>query len=197
MQENLSKKGSNPDLESSSDEFLIRRFNETGDNKAFEMLVGRNQKVARNILFSVLNGNVEDIKDAEQEILMALMDGLKNFRFSSSFKTFYYRFCRNKAIDFIKKKKRERKVFSMSNIEDMGSTATPEDGYIEDEKIENFYEILNSLNELDRSLILLKDIENLSLEEISKTCSIPVGTVKSKLHRARIKVKEKLKEVYL
>ena len=72
-------------------------------------LVERHLPRIRRLLAALLNGSAEDMADAEQEILVGLWVGLDRFRFASSFRTFLYRFCRNKAIDLLRREGRHRR----------------------------------------------------------------------------------------
>ena len=87
------------------DEILIKRFTGSGDRLAFQVLVERHIGSLRKFLFTLFRGCREDIEDAEQEILMSLFMGLTNFKFRSSFKTYFYRLSKNRAIDILRKKK--------------------------------------------------------------------------------------------
>ena len=73
----------------------------------------------RRLLFGLFRGHREDMEDAEQEILLALYRSLSGFRFESGFKTYLYRFTRNKAIDIIRKKKRDRTVLQRWKVHQM------------------------------------------------------------------------------
>ena len=97
-------------MSAEADETLIRLFADTGDDRAFAEIVTRHRSGIRRILYSVLNGNAEEISEVEQDVLVALSRSLPKFEFRASFKTWLYRFCRNKAIDFLRKKGRERKT---------------------------------------------------------------------------------------
>ena len=97
-------------MENNSDDEtrLIKQFLESKDNGAFIELVTKYIPGIRRILYAILNGNREDVEDAEQEFIMALFKTLPYFNFKSSFKTYIYRIAKNKAIDVVRKKCEKR-----------------------------------------------------------------------------------------
>ncbi|MCK5674403.1 MAG: RNA polymerase sigma factor [Spirochaetales bacterium] len=178
-----------------SDEVCILNFSKLNDESAFNCLVKRYSKSIRRIIYTVIRGSEEDLEDVEQEVLMALYNGLPKFSFKSSFSTYLYRMCRNKSIDFLRKNKRKKEEIEQAfNYSETSDKNTPESIYMN--KLEK-NSILNSifqLNEKDRSILLMKDVEDLSLVEIAGIFNKPVGTIKSRLHRARKKAAEKILE---
>jgi RNA polymerase sigma-70 factor (ECF subfamily) len=132
------------------------------------------------------------MEDVEQDVLLALIDSLPRFRFDSAFKTYLYRLCRNKAIDFLRKKRRERAL-----LDRLASQASPPPDPEEEAVVRRSHQRalseLLSLPEPERSLILLKDVQGLTVDEVSFIMGIPRGTVKSRLHRTRAKVVRRLK----
>lgn len=174
-----------------SDEVCILNFSKLNDEAAFNCLVNRYSKSIRRIIYTVTRGSDEDLEDVEQEVLMALYKGLSKFSFKSSFSTYLYRMCRNKSIDFLRRNKRKTKeIEDAFNYSEVSDSNTPESIYM-NKIIKNsiFYSIFQ-LNEKDRSILLMKDVENLSLVEIASIFHKPVGTIKSRLHRARKKAAE-------
>lgn len=140
------------------------------------------------MLFVILHGNYEDINDVSQNILMSLYLSLKQFKFKSSFKTYLYRFIKNKAIDFIRKQTGLKKVVVKIRQENHKTQIDPELEYLRKEVKSDLYYFLFKLNEEDRILIYLKDIEGKSITEIAEIMKKKSGTVKSGIHRARNKL---------
>ena len=159
------------------DEILIKRFTDSGDRLAFQVLVERHIGSLRKFLFTLFRGCREDMEDAEQEILMSLFMGLKNFKFRSSFKTYFYRLSKNRAIDILRRKKRE-KIFGFKT-DDLREKAS-ETGRPEEELLKN-----DCRNKIVEALFGLETEEGLSIKTISSILGIPEGTVKSRLHRLR------------
>jgi RNA polymerase sigma-70 factor, ECF subfamily len=178
-----------------SDEVCIRNFCRLNDEAAFNCLVNRYAKSIRRIIYTVIRDPKEDIEDVEQEVLLALYNSLPKFSFRSSFSTYLFRMCRNKAIDFARKRKRNFTVNGriLENQETADSN-TPETLYINEITKTNILNAVFQLKERDRSLIIMKDVENLSIDEIAGIFQKPTGTIKSRLHRARKKAAEKILE---
>jgi RNA polymerase sigma-70 factor, ECF subfamily len=173
-----------------SDEDLIRRFVETGAQAAFVDLMNRHLLSMRRVLYGVLNGNREDMADVEQDILVALCTQLARFRFQSSFSTYLHRFTRNKAIDFVRAQGRRRRLPTLL-VERLDERDAGEDRSLDRIVIQ---QVLAALPERDRILFVLKEIEGRPLEEISSVTGQPVGTIKSRLFRARKRMLRMLEE---
>jgi RNA polymerase sigma-70 factor (ECF subfamily) len=167
-----------------TDRELIVEYRDTGDEGAFNLLVSRHRSFIRKVLFGVFGRWDEHAEDAEQEVLIALSTTLHRFRFESSFLTFLYRLTRTKGIDQLRILKKRRSVFGSEALErENGRALTPE-GIDDDDRI-FLYTILGRLRESERSILLLKDIEGFTIEQIAELMNIPAGTAKSRIHRAR------------
>ena len=178
-----------------SDEVCILNFCRLNDEAAFSYLVNRHEKSIRRIIYTIIRGPEEDLEDVEQEILLALYRGLPRFSFKSSFSTYLFRMCRNKSIDFLRKRARHLTTSEQNpGYIKAADNNTPETLYINKEDNRNILKVILGLSEKDRSIIMLKDVENLSINEIARIFKRPAGTIKSRLHRARKKAAEKLLE---
>jgi len=186
----------NPEIkteEKLSDELCILKFSENKDEAAFSCLVNRYRSSIRRIIYTVIRRPVEDVEDVEQEILLALYKGLPKFSFKSNFKTYLFRLCRNKAIDFIRSRKRQINMKEyLIQHQKTSNHETPETSYTRKVDNDNIMEIIFELKEKERSLIIMKDVENLRISEIAEIFHRPSGTIKSRLHRARLKAAEKM-----
>ena len=171
------------------DHILIRRFLRSGDQRTFQELVERHLPSIRRLLYTLFNGQREEMEDAEQEIILSLFQGLKDFQFRSSFRTYFYRLARNRGIDCLRRKRsRERTLarvrLGLWNSEPEG----PEQQALRREEIDTLLGVFQTLPSKDRQLILMKDVDGFSIEEIADILGVPPGTVKSRLHRAREKL---------
>ena len=176
-----------------SDEVCILNFCKLNDEAAFTCLVNRYSKSIRRIIYTIIREPIEDLEDVEQEVLLALYKGLPKFSFKSSFSTYLYRLCRNKAIDYLRKNKQNRKVIEqMLNHPETSDRNTPESLYMSKMNKNSVLNSIFELSEKERSIIIMKDVENLSISEIADIFHKPVGTIKSRLHRARKKVAAKI-----
>jgi RNA polymerase sigma-70 factor (ECF subfamily) len=186
--------------EQAADEILVRRFMASGDREAFELLVRRYSGQLRRLLCALFRGRREDMEDAEQEIFTELFLHLSSFRFQSSFRTYFYRLARNRAIDILRRS-RSRRLRLQHLRERLGGRLAsqprpgPEEILVARDTGARVLAALYLLREEERMLIVMKDSENLTLREISAVLGVPQGTVKSRLHRAREKLVRSLREV--
>lgn len=138
------------------------------------------------------------MEDAEQEILVGLWVGLERFRFASSFRTYLYRFCRNRAIDLLRREGRHRRRLGAAKGEAILAAAAavaaadPDDGLEREERARRVERALGGLAADERVLVVMRDVEEMSIEDIATAMSLPRGTVKSRLHRAREKLARRL-----
>ena len=180
-------------LEGLADEELIRRFVSGGDSGAFEALVRRHALQIRRLLYGLFRGHREDMEDAEQEVILALFRSLARFRFQASFPTFLYRLTRNRAIDMIRRRERERRSLErLRRGRPPGETPHPEEVAVAEMARGEAMALLGGLRVEERAVVLLREVEGLSLEEIASTLRLPKGTVKSRLHRARGRIERAL-----
>jgi RNA polymerase sigma-70 factor (ECF subfamily) len=178
---NENEKLNQPQILKIDDDFsLIKRFID-GDDSTFRLLVQRHQEKVRNIIYLTLSQS-DVVDDLAQEVFITVHKNLKNFRFESQFTTWLYRITVNKCKDFLRKKN-VRKIFvpikeADEKFENTSSTETDDISKIVTEAIAK---LPNKL----RIPLLLKDIEGFSYQEIAETINCEMGTVKSRIFRAR------------
>ena len=170
---------------------LITRVQE-GEKEAFKYLVAPYQKKIYYLLYIIL-GDREDAMDITQEALIKAYQNIKRFRMASSFYTWIYRIAVNLAFDHLRKMRRNPKTEETNNL-------TGEEGsdcsLMRKELTEQIRRAMAQLSPQHRAIILLRDVEGLSYEEISKVMDCRLGTVMSRLHYARDAMRHKL-EPYL
>ncbi len=168
-----------------------------GNLKAFDELIEKYEKTAYNIALRMLK-NPEDAMDVSQEAFIKVFKSIKTFNFESAFSTWLYRIVTNTCLDFLRKRN--------SNIYSIDNPIQTEDGEIErdipDEALspeellekkltkEMVNSAINKLEENHRTVIILRDIQGFSYEEISKILDCSIGTVKSRINRARKNLKD-------
>lgn len=158
-------------------------------------MINRHTIQIRKIIYTALCSTDGDFReDVEQEVLLSLYRNLNQFRFRSSFSTWLYRICRNKALDMVKKERRNKSNQDLSL--QLPSDENLENDYLKKERKEKLFQALSRLKEKERIIIVLKDLEDLPLNEVSAILKIPVGTVKSRLNRSRKKLETILKESF-
>lgn len=168
-----------------------------GDLDAFNELVIRYQKTAYNVAYRIL-GDAEAAADAVQDAFLKAFKNIRRFR-GGSFKSWMFRIVTNTCYDVLRARKR-RPSSSLDGMEvelnhtPLGDSGveSPEEYAIRQELNRLIQEAINSLPPEQRVIIVLSDIEGFDYREISETLGIPLGTVKSRLSRARAKVRDLL-----
>lgn len=139
----------------------------------------------------------EDRKDVLQEVLIRLHHALGSFRFEASFSTWAFRIARNITLDMERSRKRaalrEHKA-SREEAHDSREAPDPESLTMEALRESELKALFYHLSETDRQLLLLREREKLSMDEIASILQIPVGTAKSRLSRARRRAKRLYKD---
>jgi len=178
-----------PQILQLDDDFsLIQRFIE-GDESTFRTLVQRHKDKIRNIIYLTLNSS-DSVDDIAQDVLITTYKNLKSFRFESQFSTWLYRITVNKCKDHLRKVK-IRSIFTPIKDGDDDPVYVPSMEHKDISEIVN--NAISKLPEKLRLPLLLKDIEGLSYQEISEAVSCEIGTVKSRIFRAREGLRELLK----
>lgn len=182
-----------------SDEDLIYRFQQ-GDNYAFDILVKRYKDPLLNFVYRFLGDHTE-AEDIVQETFLRLFKNKHYYKEIAKFSTWIYTIAGNLAKTELRKRRR-RSFFSISNFTgtdkdyDIPDTdVSPEkqaDSVLTDNIIQ---QAVNKLSPKFKEVIVLRDIQEFSYEEISEIVGIPLGTVKSRVNRARLKLQEDLKDL--
>jgi len=176
---------------------LINRFKD-GDASAFDEIISKYQDKLYNLCRHML-GNAHDAEDAAQDVFLKAYQNLNKFKPDSSLYTWLYRIAINTCIDYRRKPffeslfktSKEGDVFAVDQLSDSPS---PERLY-ESKLISNAIQLaLGRLSEKLRTVIVLKEIEGLSYEEMAEVLDVSIGTVKSRISRAREELKKLLKK---
>lgn len=167
-----------------------------GDNLAFKQIFDIYNKKIYRIAYGFVR-NREDALDIVQEVFIKLFNSLKNFRGDSNLYTYIYRMAINTSIDYVRKTQRLRT--SSLDLElplqlPDSSKEWPENLLFGKEIEEKIVEALNELTEDQKTAIILREIEGLSYDQISEIMGCSIGTIMSRLHYGRKKMKEILKE---
>ena len=164
-----------------------------GDADAFETLVRRHEKKIFNLLYRWL-GDYDEAAEVAQEVFLAAFRAIKRFRGDSSFATWLYRIGVNHAKNRQKSLQVARQRQQAKEVSDAPGdpTSDPAEGVEQRERHDLVQRGLSELDADDALLILLHDLQEVRYEEISETLDIPLGTVKSRLHRARQALRAKL-----
>ena len=181
-----------------SDEVLIKRFQD-GDIGAYNQIVYRYKDRLLNFIYRFLN-DLDRSEDLVQDTLLKLYTHKDSYREIAKFSTWLYTIAANLARTELRKLKR-RKTFSVTELsyEDREFIISSSDGDPSDDLLSQNFEknVQQALLELPvdfKTIIILRDIQELSYDEISKIVELPLGTVKSRINRGRIKLQQLLKK---
>ncbi len=173
-----------------NDEALIHSC-KTGDKEAWYMLVNKYS----NLVFSIAYNFTADSDEAEdvlQEVFIKFFNKIKEIEGDFNIKSWLVRVTKNYCIDIWRKRKRNNFINELNeNIDSQAKT--PEEELLEKHKKEILESSISELENDFKILIILRDIEGLSYEEISESLKIPIGTVKSRLNRARVLLLKKVR----
>jgi RNA polymerase sigma-70 factor (ECF subfamily) len=179
-------------MNSTDDSDLIGRFKK-GDSSAFEPIVRKYQDRVYNLCRYMLQ-DPQDAQDAAQDVFLKSYRGLKNFRPDSSLYTWICRIAVTTCLDYRRKSRREASR-SEPLSEDLPSGEHSPHRLYESKKItESIQLALQKLPEKLRAAIVLREIEELSYEEIAEVLHTSPGTVKSRISRAREQLRHLLKK---
>lgn len=173
---------------------LVNRA-QKGDVAAFSALVRRYETRVYNLAYRLLS-NGDDAADVAQDSFLAAYESLKRFRGESAFYTWLYRVVVNKALAFRRARdgRREHTVADgeTNAINAAAGGAGPARAVEEKERAALVQGAIGSLPEEFRAVVVLRDVEGLEYEEIAEVLGVVTGTVKSRLHRGRMLVREAL-----
>ena len=162
-----------------------------GDPAAFEELVRRYQNQVYRLALRMC-GNQHDAEEVAQEAFVAAWKGLPKFRAESKFSSWLYQLTSNAAIDFLRREKRHRGAEDIDEQLDLAAVGTPHEAAEDAELARELHAALQTLTPEHRQIFLLRQLQQLSYDEIGRALGIESGTVKSRLSRAKKQLREKL-----
>lgn len=182
-----------------TDEDLIERFQQ-GELAAYEEIVKRYKDQLLNFVFRFLN-NQEEAEDVVQETFLRVYRNRFAYTRVAKFSTWIYTIAGNLARTELRRRKR-RRFFSLSDMgledrdyeisDEVFNPETHVDSALGEEIIQRE---ISKLSPKFREVIILRDVQELSYEEISKIIRVPIGTVKSRVNRARLRLQNRLKKI--
>ena len=182
-----------------SDEQLMARF-QKGDENAYIELVNRYRDRLLNFVYNYM-GDFEISEDIVQDTMLKLYQKKHYYREIAKFSTWLYTIAKNLANTEFRKKK-QRKITLLSQISrDDKPYDIPADQPETDQEIQSdianriIRKAIDGLTEKFKTVILLRDIQELSYEDISSIIGVPIGTVKSRINRARLQLQVELKHL--
>ncbi len=179
----------------STDEAALVKRVQNGDEIAFREIVERYQTKVFSIIYGILR-NRNDAEDIAQQVFAKVYFSIKNFDFRSSLLTWIYKITVNECYDYLRKKRVRKLIYEsdfsaddslrVENSEPATNQETPVDQRLA--QYDLVFKLLSKISEEDRSLLLLKEVEGHSVEELSQMTGMNENTIKVKLFRARQKL---------
>lgn len=181
---------------------------QAGDKTAFDILVLRHKDRIFNLCYWFLS-DYEEANDAAQEVFLKAYRSVSKFRFESTFYTWLYRITVNVCKNRLKSSffKYRRRMIPLENpgggqhgakpLEIPDDSPSPMSRLEQKEKMAIIKAAMDTLTAEQRTVLVLRDIQGLSYEEIADSTDLNLGTVKSRLARARLALKEKLRRISL
>ena len=185
--------------DNATDKEIIERV-KSGEKEAYDLLVLKYQQRVINLISRFVK-NHSDALDVSQETFIKAYRALPNFRGDSAFYTWLYRIAVNTAKNHltVQSRKITKSDYDVADIEQIEGNmslteqTTPESLIVKDELQETILKTIENLPEDLKSAIMLREIEGLSYEEIAEVMECPVGTVRSRIFRAREMIDSKIK----
>lgn len=184
-----------------SDEDLIKEFQESNTLEAYEILVRRYKDPLMNFVYR-FTGDRDASSDIVQDTMIKFYMNKDSYRSFAKFSTWIYTIAGNLAKNELKRRKR-RKIFSLENDDDERSIQVADKNTIEpdkaaDSQIKNeiIQKALLKVKDVYRDVVVLRDIQELSYEEIAEITGLSLGTVKSRINRGRLQLQKLLKHIY-
>lgn len=178
---------------------LVQRA-QKGDKAAFRQLIERHQRRVYQLALGIVKDH-EDALDVVQETFVKVHNNLPTFKGDSAFYTWVYRIAYNVAIDAVRKNKGDKVEVDENTLTDEGSqydpyspqSPSPQKAALRGELGAKLQEALAKLGENHRAILVLREIDGLSYEELAQVLKIPKGTVMSRLFHARQKMQQALR----
>lgn len=171
----------------------------SGNQSDFEELVRKYEKLIYNAAYQ-LTSSSDDAFDVSQDTFIKAYRSLGSFRGDCKFSTWLYKICQNAARDHLRSKTRNQTVSltvpdeddqsAQLDVEDDDPASDPEQQLERLERRQAVRDAIAQLSDDHREIIILRDIDGLSYEDISEMLDLEIGTVKSRINRARLAVKD-------
>lgn len=185
--------------EKNNDKELVKRA-QNGDKAAFDALVSKYHLKVVNLATRFVK-NADDAQDVAQEAFIKAYRGLKNFRGDAAFYTWLYRIAINSAKNYLVSQSRKSPAYAVDveDAEHMESATnlkeydTPEGNLLTEEIEQTVYKAIKDLPEDLKTAITLRELEGMTYDEIASVMECPIGTVRSRIFRAREAIDKYLK----
>lgn len=176
------------------DDLQLVSASKNGDQDAFSLLVQRYQRRVFNLVFRMLQ-NYEEANEVTQEAFLAAWQGLPAFRGDARFSTWLYRIAYNCALKQLETRKRDKALYTALQAEQSLEIEGADPKSVLLETLDNQKMIQEQLSQLPpkyRIVLILRHLQDMTYEEMAEVLTMPVGTIKTHLFRARNLLKERL-----
>jgi RNA polymerase sigma factor (sigma-70 family) len=179
------------------DRELVQKI-QTGDRLAFNQLVLKYRNRIMGLATRML-GDRDEAEDLAQDVFVKAYFGLRSFQRDSLFSTWLFRITANSCLNHKRKLRRRDQIVDDTDDPELilpDQSSNPHT-LLENKEVKTFLEkAIQSLPREQRLVLILRDIEGLSYEEIASSLVLELGTVRSRLHRARLQIQERLRNVF-
>jgi RNA polymerase sigma-70 factor, ECF subfamily len=175
-----------------SDAECVRRL-QRGETDAFETLVRRHERTIFNLVYRML-GDYDEAAEVSQEVFLSAFRAVGQFRGDANFSTWLYRIALNHTSTRRKSlSARQQRIVPVESADLLSDPQPGPSETLEKKQIcERVQHALSQLDPEDAQVLLLRDLQDIPYDEVARVLEIPVGTVKSRLHRARQALKARL-----
>ena len=180
---------------------LVERV-QAGDKKAFDLLIMKYQQRIVHVITGYVHDPVEAL-DVAQEAFIKAYRAIANFRGDSAFYTWLYRIAINTSKNYLTAKSRRPPAMDVDAMDatnfydapELKDFETPENSLVSDELEQVIHQAIEALPEDTATAIKLRELEGMSYEEISQVMDCPIGTVRSRIFRAREAIDKQIQEI--
>ena len=165
-----------------------------GDASAFEELVRTYEAPVYRLALRMCGGRAEDAQEVAQEAFLAAWRGLPRFRGQCRFSSWLYKLTANAAVDHLRREKRRPAAVPLENAGEPADPHTPQEELERRELHRAVQQALDRLTPEHREVLVLREIQQLSYDEIADALSLDLGTVKSRISRGRRQLRNFLME---
>jgi RNA polymerase sigma-70 factor (ECF subfamily) len=173
------------------DDIALVTASQAGDQEAFALLVQRHQRRVFNLVFRMLQ-QYEEANEVTQETFLAAWQGLSTFRGDARFSTWLYRIAYNCCLKQLEQRKRDRALQAAIQAEHINAAARGDAEQEARERQALVREHLSMLPAKYRIVLVLRHLQEMTYEEMAEILTLPIGTIKTHLFRARNLLKERL-----
>lgn len=158
-----------------------------GETNAFDEIVDRYERRVYAVALRMC-GDPEDARDVSQDVFVSAMRSLRSFREEAQLSTWFHRVTVNASLDLLRRRKRRQTSPIEEAHDHPAEVPGPEDAAIGAARAAQVHRALRALSDEHRAVLVLHDLQDLDYAAVATALDIPLGTVKSRIHRARVEM---------